>query len=146
MQWRQDPEALVKDLATHWVDGRIKLFVAFRGLAARKDFADVFAKGDYQPLRATGAYAERVIAFAREYEDEKVVVVAPRFFSGLVDADVLPVGREVWGDTAINLEGAEQFGWGDLLTNASVEGRRMLLVGDVCQGLPVALLAGKRKG
>lgn len=145
-QWRKDSDALVKDLVERWTDGRIKLFVVCRGLAARKEFSSVFAQGDYQPLRVVGTHAERVIAFSRSYEDETVVVVAPRLFSGLVDSDALPVGADVWGDTAIEIADADRFDWGDLLTNSTVEWKNSLAVGDVCQQLPIALLVGKRRG
>ncbi|MEL6554932.1 MAG: malto-oligosyltrehalose synthase [Cyanobacteria bacterium J06621_11] len=144
-QWRKDPTFLIEDLINHLDYGWIKLFVVFRGLAARKEFADVFANGDYTPLQVTGAHADRVIAFSRQAEDEMVIAIAPRFFAGLVNADTLPVGRDVWDDTAVELAGVDQFDWGELLTNSTVEAKDRLWVGDVCQQLPVALLIGKRK-
>ena len=148
-QWQSDPAALVQALLNSledggWEDGRLKLFLAYRGLAARQKFAALFTKGDYMPLKVMGTHADRVIAFARQWEEKMVVAIAPRFFAGLVSSEVLPVGTDVWGDTAIELPAAQQFNWTNLLTDSPVEMGLPVLVGSLCKQLPIALLAGEQ--
>ncbi len=143
-QWQSDPAALVQDLLHGWEDGRLKLFLAYRGLGARQKFSTLFVKGDYMPLKVMGTHADRVIAFARHWEGQVVVAIAPRFFTGLVSSAAVPIGTEVWGDTAVELPAAQQFAWTNLLTNRSVEMRLPVLVGSLCEQLPIALLVGEQ--
>lgn len=139
-QWQSNPTALVSDLTDSWEDGRIKLFLAFRGLAARKEFADVFTDGDYTPLKVTGKYADNVIAFARRKGERVVVAIAPRFLTGLTTAGELPCGNNTWQDTAITLTNAETLSGKNWLTNSKVQLAEHALIGDLCRDLPVALL------
>lgn len=142
-KWEEDPTTLVKQLMENWEDGSIKLFLAFRGLTARKKFSDVFEKGDYTPLTVTGLHADRVIAFARHLDGQTVIAIAPRFFTGLADLDTLPVGSTIWKDTAIALPKSTQANWKNLLTDTSVKIDNQLLIADACAQLPVALLASE---
>ena len=47
-----------EDLLANWKDGRIKLFLTHKLLSYRRDHFDLFAKGDYLPVQASGAFAE----------------------------------------------------------------------------------------
>ncbi len=55
---------------------QLKIFVTARGLNFRKAHADLFLKGDYIPLKSP----ENVIAFMRELNGKKVIVLVQRFF------------------------------------------------------------------
>ncbi len=141
-QWESDPAALVKELMTSWEDGRIKLFLIFRGLAARKGLSDLFEKGQYLPLEVTGKYAERVIAFARQSAGGCAIAVIPRFLSGMVEAGLPPCGTEVWDDTAVVLpEEASDVEWKNWLTDATLSGKGQIFVGEVLDVFPVGLLS-----
>ncbi len=140
-QWEQDPAALVKDVVDSWEDGRIKLFLAFRGLNARRTFANLFSDGDYISLRVTGAHAERVIAFERRKGNKRVVAIAPRLFTNVAPLEALPVGTAVWKDTEVEIESLSGGNWKNLLTDEQIEGDEKLLVGDTCNQLPLALLS-----
>ena len=52
-------------LLAHRADGRVKLFVTTRGLAARGEWRDLYEHGDYVPLRTAGPRRECLFAFAR---------------------------------------------------------------------------------
>jgi len=99
-----DREAEIRALLDSMADGRIKLFVTWRMLQARRRFESLFRDGDYVPLPTTGARAEHLCAFARRLDDEAVIVVAPRLCARLLGEDSrLPMGEQVWGDTMIRL-------------------------------------------
>ena len=98
------PCRLALDLAKHLADPRAKLFATARALRCRKAHAALFAEGGYVPLAATGAHADHLFAFARVLGDEAAVVAVPRLVAKLVPGgDRPPLGRKVWGDTAVSL-------------------------------------------
>jgi (1->4)-alpha-D-glucan 1-alpha-D-glucosylmutase len=72
-------------LAARWQDGRIKLALTRRLLALRQHFADVFQRGSYEPLPVEGPHAGHVIAFARSFRRQRLVVVVARHFAALTD-------------------------------------------------------------
>jgi (1->4)-alpha-D-glucan 1-alpha-D-glucosylmutase len=90
------------DLLANWRDGRIKLFLTSKILHYRREHFDLFAKSDYLPVPATGAFAESVFAFARRHGDQTILVIAPRL-SGRVGFP--PIG-ECWQDTALDFQPA----------------------------------------
>ena len=67
---RSDRAALVDELLTTWRDGRVKLYLTWRLLAARRERPEAFGSA-YRPLE-TGD--DGLIAFARQ----QLVVLAPR--------------------------------------------------------------------
>ncbi len=124
-QWLQElqhtPEGdraqLLQNLLDSRQDGRIKLWVTHRGLAARQAYPDLFAQGDYQPLMAKGKAEDHVVAFVRRWGNQWLVAIAPRFLSGLISPGDYPVG-ELWADTTLALPGSE-FTWHNWITGQS---------------------------
>ncbi len=88
-----------EDLMQCWPDGRIKLFATQRLLQLRREHAEFFRCSRYIPLQAIGAFADCVVAFAREDGDRSLVVLATRLSSRLG----FPPTGERWKDTAIKL-------------------------------------------
>lgn len=80
-------------------DGRRKLHVVQRLLTLRRDQPDLFTRGTYRPLIATGARRDNVVAFVRSFEQHHVVTIAPRLICSLLKA----APSEWWADTAIEL-------------------------------------------
>jgi (1->4)-alpha-D-glucan 1-alpha-D-glucosylmutase len=85
------------ELIRAWPDGRIKMFLTQRVLRFRREHAELFQRGEYLPLRASGALAECCISFMRQLEHKWIVAIAPRLSSRL---GFPPLG-EAWKDTAI---------------------------------------------
>lgn len=77
---------LMKKLCRGWWTGDVKLLYVATGLGLRRQYADLFLYGKYHPLQAQGPGAEHVIAFAREHAGELVIMIALRWFSGLLQA------------------------------------------------------------
>ena len=88
-----------RELVDLWPDGRIKMFLTQRALQFRREHVDLFRRGGYLPLRASGTFAECCISFARELNGQWVVVIAPRLSSRI---GFPPVG-EKWKDTLVDL-------------------------------------------
>lgn len=93
--------------------GTVKMHVLMKGLAVRQQYPDCFgAQGTYRALSATGARADRVLAYQR---GQDVVVVVTRWW--------LKNGDQ-FGDTSLELPEGR---WTNVMTGASgLEGRLTL--------------------
>ena len=141
--------ALASELLREWTDGRIKLHVAHRALACRRDSAALFRDGAYLPLETTGRHAAHLCAFARHAGERAVVVVVPRLVARLTDGGARPpLGEATWGDTRVRLPAELAAGdYADVLTGlpakavAEREGAGAAFeVGALLDVLPVALI------
>jgi (1->4)-alpha-D-glucan 1-alpha-D-glucosylmutase len=85
-------------------DGRMKLYLTWKTLRLRQQQPSLFRNGEYLPLSVAGAKADHVVAFARKTEEATLLVVAPRLMAGLLDnADVSPIGPQIWADTNVTV-------------------------------------------
>jgi (1->4)-alpha-D-glucan 1-alpha-D-glucosylmutase len=109
-----------------WQDGRIKLFVTTRSLAARARHADAFRTGAY---RAVDTGTVNAVAFTR---GEDVLVVVPRLTTHLVKPPRLPLG-EVWPSQVLDVPGR----WRNVFTDEIVDS---LDLRNVFATFPVAIL------
>lgn len=126
------PSQLLQNLA----DGRAKLHVIRKGLELRKKHPALFHGAKYTPLYADGGREENIVAFALSDGARKVIAVAPRLFTRLMEPDdIAPLGAKAWGDAKIASEGS----FVNLLTGERHEGSA-LRVADLLATFPVALL------
>ncbi len=121
-------------------DGRIKLFLIRRLLRLRAAHPRLFASGDYVPLELTGPRTRHAIAFLRRETEADILVVVPRFVTGLVPGAEPPVGRAVWTDTHIVLGDDAAGLWYDAMTAEALNADGGLAVGDVLARFPVGVL------
>ena len=122
-------------------DGRAKLWVIRQALLLRQQDPELFARGDYRPLAASGERARHVVAFAREHNGRTLVAVAARLYAGLqLDPAMPPVG-EIWADTAVELPAAPAgTRWRDVLSGQRFDAATSLPLPRLFAVLPVALL------
>ncbi|STX27859.1 Maltooligosyl trehalose synthase [Legionella beliardensis] len=85
-------------LLKNWEDGRIKFNTTCKLLEIRNSFKEVFLHGKYIPLSTQGGLAKHVIAFAREFDNSYVIVVALRFVTDLL------APFEHWSNAAFSQE------------------------------------------
>ena len=146
-----DPSTLLAARA----DGRVKMFVANRALAARAARRDIYERGEYRPIQATGSRRDCLFAFARGVRpaggsqtesdpDDIAITCVPRLIATLTpDGSAPPLGRPVWGDTRIEIGDARTFR--EIFTGTSVkpersEGGYSLPAAAIFERFPVALL------
>ncbi|MEW6378151.1 MAG: malto-oligosyltrehalose synthase [bacterium] len=144
-------------------DGRIKLFLIFRALRARWQMRDVFRQGEYLPLKTGGKLQDHIVAFARrvpppEDEPETVnnsvprkahpwaITVTPRFLTSLVGEGEFPLGCRVWDDTYLTFPKGSPSLWKDAITGQIIKSGQNLLIGDILQHFPGALLISGEEG
>ncbi|MGL6243328.1 malto-oligosyltrehalose synthase [Pseudomonas sp.] len=92
------------DLLAHWHDGRIKQTLIRQVLNLRAEHADLFRQGTYQALEVVGSQAHRVLAFAREHEGTRAIVIVPIRCAPLLENSAEPrIDALRWGDTRVKL-------------------------------------------
>lgn len=147
---KEDLCELVRELVSAKEDGRIKLYLTWRGLHCRRDQPELFREGAYLPLAVRGQKAEHVFAFARNDRRDAgptAVVVVPRLLVRLIpDGEQAPLGAAVWQDARLVLPpiGAD-LRWhniftGERLTPIEEQGQSALPAAEVFAHFPVALL------
>ncbi len=103
----QRPGRRLAVLAAQPHDGRIKLWFTWRLLQMRGRHPELLRDGGYTPLATSGRHAEHVLAFSRTQGGTTLVVIAGRLFARLLGRPGrLPMGRQVWEDTAVELASA----------------------------------------
>jgi (1->4)-alpha-D-glucan 1-alpha-D-glucosylmutase len=117
--------------------------VISRALALRREYPELFARGEYVPIDVAGERARHTVAYARRQKSSGIIAVAGRLFASLgLEQGVAPIGENAWGNATLGLDflpPATQLY--DVLTGAahqaSAEG---LALARVFATIPVALL------
>ena len=126
-------------LLFNWRDGRIKQALIAQVLALRKADPELFHRGSYTPLDVVGRHAEHVVAFCREYQGKRALVVVPRWPYRLLENGVHPqVNARVWGDTRVKLPfAAPTENWKGLFHTRAVTPDKELLISTALGDFPV---------
>jgi (1->4)-alpha-D-glucan 1-alpha-D-glucosylmutase len=123
------------NLTAHWRDGRIKLALTQQLLRLRRELSDLFRLGTYGPLHATGPQADHVIAFARHWKRQHLLVAVGRHFAPLTD------GGQHWPrgwNATIELSSGEHYADALGITRGEYLGRTH--VADLFATVPIAVL------
>src|SRR4051794_13164451 len=135
--------ASVESLLDHRADGRVKMFVANRGLATRAEHREIYEHGEYVPITTAGERADCLFAFARGTED-RVITCVPRLIGTLIpDGAAPPLGAAVWGDTSIAVDSARPLRdvfTGAVMTPVPSGDGHTLAAATIFERFPVALL------
>ncbi len=98
-------DAPLAELAANWRDGRIKQAVIRRVLALRRRAPNLFAEGDYHPLRLEGEAHRTVVAFMRRAgpapDSDWLLVMVPRLVAPRANLALPP---EAWRGTDLLLD------------------------------------------
>ncbi len=140
-----DVLSLVDDLLSTGGDGRIKLFLIYKTLNARKENLETFQKGSYIPVKIGGKFKNHVIAFARNHKQGWAITIAPRFLSALVKEGEYPIGRRVWRNTYIFVPEGAPTSWRDAITGQFIKAKKALPIGEILKHSPVSLLISEGK-
>ncbi|MCJ7956599.1 MAG: malto-oligosyltrehalose synthase [Pseudomonas sp.] len=129
----------IPELLSNWRDGRVKQALIAQVLALRKANPDIFRSGRYTPLEVTGTHAEHVVAFCREHEGKRLLVVVPRWPHRLLENGERPhISAQVWGDTRVKLPfAATTQNWKGLFHTGAVTPNKELLISAALGDFPV---------
>lgn len=121
-------------------NGAAKLHLVRSVLTLRREQPELFERGAYVPLEATGSLAAHVVAYARSHKESTLIAVAPRLAYTLMEGETRqPMGQAAWKDTVLPVaEGA----WRNVLDGQTVSvGSGGLWLADGLAHFPVAVLA-----
>ncbi|WPN44877.1 malto-oligosyltrehalose synthase [Pseudomonas sp. P8_241] len=132
----------VPDLLMNWRDGRIKQALIARTLGLRAEQATLFHRGTYQALEVLGSQAQRVLAFAREHEGKRAIVIVPIRCAQLLENSAEPqIDAPLWGDTRVNLPFTEpEENLKGLFSSVAVTKHRELMISAALGEFPVNLI------
>jgi (1->4)-alpha-D-glucan 1-alpha-D-glucosylmutase len=139
-----EPLRLCQELLSEYPDGRIKLWTTMRALCFRRNHPDLFRRGTYVPLYASGERQEHMVAFSRSRDSEVAIVAVPRLIYRLCGGELRPPLGDLWGNTEL----LAPPGAGKRLENIftgeihEVSARHTLSCRELFGRFPVALLAG----
>ncbi len=125
----------LRELIANWQTGAVKLFITTRILQFRREYPDLFARGEYLPLLTSGPRADYVCGFTRMHGDKALVVVTAR----------LPAARKAkpgWEGTRIALPQELSTGvFRNILTGALLDASDLEDALDLLfESVPVAVL------
>jgi len=138
---------LARELLENSWDGRIKLYLIYRTLQARRRAPKIFSEGSYLPLEGEGEKEDHLCAFARIFKEDSIVVGVPRLVVDLLGGrEEPPLGEAAWKDTWVRVPGewaARKYR--NLFTGEELDVRdggrgAGFSLGDLFRNFPVALL------
>jgi (1->4)-alpha-D-glucan 1-alpha-D-glucosylmutase len=95
---RQLEQLLAEDVGT------AKLHITRKTLDLRKQHAQLFQRGSYEPLAAKGEKPDHVVAFARRHEGQTIVVAVPRLCAQLMgESHNVVCAEPIWKNSSIEL-------------------------------------------
>jgi (1->4)-alpha-D-glucan 1-alpha-D-glucosylmutase len=135
--------ALIDDLLTSWGDGKIKLYVTYKGLGLRRSQRSLFDEGDYIPIDLDGT--DHICAFARQKGRALALVAVPRLITKLLRGERPPLGEATWGASALVLPEDAPDSWLNIFTGEELkvifaEQRKLMPLASALQTFPLALL------
>lgn len=147
MKEAKDPEALIGEMLINWKNGAIKLYITYQALNFRKAYVDLFLKGDYIPLVASGPNGKHVVAFARRLEKTWVIVGVGRFFAGILAPGDSSFREEMWQESFLSLPPGAPKDLVNIFTGKPLKSilnsrSRSFPLASLFQKLPVFLLFG----
>lgn len=116
-------------------EGLEKLYITWKALQCRKNNASLFLHGWYIPVYASIECG--IVAYARQYEQQWVLVVAP------VSNTLLTTGKGLRGDVYLQLPANAPDHWKNELTGEVIHAAQGLPLQQVFNVFPVALLYGE---
>jgi (1->4)-alpha-D-glucan 1-alpha-D-glucosylmutase len=134
----QAPDAdRMRHWLANWQDGRIKLAIATAVLRCRRQNADLFRQGGYEPIAVEGS--QHLIAFARRNGSRSCVVLAGRMFTSVTQDASRYDGAALFSDARIEVRDLPET-LTDVLTGRTLSSAGGLRLGEILADLPVAVL------
>mgnify|MGYP005846508563 CR=1 FL=1 len=137
--YRGDIRSLLRGLLDSPQDGRIKLFVIWRGLQLRSLYPQLFTRGTYNRLECFGSRKRNVVAFARQHGEDRSLTVVPRLCTDLVADGSYPLGEETWLDTGIVAPRAKRCDWYNVFTGEVLSSEGTIPLSQILASFPVGL-------
>jgi (1->4)-alpha-D-glucan 1-alpha-D-glucosylmutase len=137
---------LAKWLTINKNNGMIKLYLISHALQYRRDNRELFARGEYITIEVIGEKADNICVFARRTGNACALVMAPRFFTQLVQPEDMPFGESTWKDTTVVMAFDEtgkryrNIFTDEIVTTKEYNGATSIYLSEAFTNFPVAFL------
>ena len=126
--------------AANQCGGEVKFALTRLLLKLRAEHAELFRRGDYEPIDVNGRHRDHVVAFARRLSRQAIIVVACRHFAPFTEGGLTPFNpSEIEADLQLQNFRPEC----DLIGGTRLECTRQLSVAAAFGNMPVALLRAR---
>jgi malto-oligosyltrehalose synthase/4-alpha-glucanotransferase len=140
LQNEKSPESLLSGLWEKRKNADIKLWLIHTLLKFRNENADLFEKGEYIPLEVQGRYSSHLMAFARKYKQQWVIVAVPLGLASLSSQKGTDWKEVDWADTSVVLPEEAPDEWTDLLSKSAGSCEGLISAAELFSTIPFAFL------
>lgn len=133
----------LKQLMENYPDGRIKMYVLYHALKARRMHPEIFENGEYIPLELSSGLSEKVISFARRYQDQWYIIAAPLNGTRLSISGFFATG-ELWGEGHLKLPDIAPQEWYNIYNGDDIASTGQIQLIELFRNFPVALLKSRK--
>ncbi|MFD2744350.1 MULTISPECIES: malto-oligosyltrehalose synthase [Sphingobacterium] len=146
LQYLQEITALPihEQLSSLWQDrysGKIKLGILHRLLELRAELSDLFRDGTYLPIKVAGKYKRKVLAYARRYQQDWVIVAMPLHLASFGPNALNNITKFDWKDTHILLPEELDIQWQHTLSKSEGSSNK-IEINTLFDEVPIAILRG----
>jgi (1->4)-alpha-D-glucan 1-alpha-D-glucosylmutase len=133
------------DLLHHWMDGHVKMYVTREALRYRLQHSELFAEGDFLPVKTLGVRKQHVVAILRRRGGDHAMAIVPRWLAESYTAEEKLPSDGFWGETSLALFEPAPPSWINVLTREQIETQMagklsVLRMAEVLKRFPIALL------
>ncbi|SDL17089.1 maltooligosyl trehalose synthase [Salinimicrobium catena] len=138
----EDTREYLQNLKKRYSSGKIKMYCLFKALKERRQFPGVFEQGEYLALKLKEPLRDKVLAYARKFQDHWYLAVVPVMVTDLFNEQLQP--KEQFLDEPV-LELPNEFpgNWKNLYTEEILETSEKWTVNQLFGSYPVVLLTNK---
>ncbi|WP_374166585.1 malto-oligosyltrehalose synthase [Arcticibacter sp. MXS-1] len=127
-------------------EGHPKLWLTQLLLKERRANYEVFAKGEYIPLKVKGKYKDNIFAFARRHQQSLYVTMVPLHVARMLGKEDLEIAGIDWKNTRVILPQLASQDWTHLLRKGVTgTSNEEILINDVFGDLPFAVIKFEQK-
>jgi malto-oligosyltrehalose synthase/4-alpha-glucanotransferase len=135
-----DKNDLIKELWNTRNDSRIKLWLVHELMQLRFTYSELFSYGLYIPLEVKGKYKEHIVAFARKFDQEWIIVAVPLYTGTLCQQQKREINTINWRDTCIIPPPEAPLELDSILSKQKRKLKGGILVSDIFKEIPIAIL------
>lgn len=138
----KDKSEYLQKLKKTYSSGKIKMYTLFKALKQRRNFPQVFEKGEYIQLEVREPFRDKVLAYARRHEDHWYLAVVPVMVTNIFDEQLKPEAK-VSDQPVLELPNELPGKWKNVYTNEIMETSKTWTSSQLFQVFPVVLLTNK---
>ncbi|NBC83747.1 MAG: malto-oligosyltrehalose synthase [Bacteroidetes bacterium] len=128
-------------------DGSIKMWLHYKLLNERRLNPELFAKGEYIPLTVKGKFKDFVLAYARHYKNNWIIVVLPLHLGHFhQEKGKSAIQKFNWKNTTIHLPDFGPEIWQDIMDkNNQIEVKKKISVSKLLTNLPFGIYVSQKE-